>query len=281
MLFDSHAHLNFKAFEDDLAQVIKRCVDKKMIVVNVGSQLATSKKTIEIANTNSGFFSSVGIHPIHVSDPIEADKHNGANIEISEMFLEISRLAKNFKVVAIGETGLDYLRLGSEMEKVKKIQKEYFLKHIELANSLNKPLIIHSRASENSNDAYLDILDILKTKEILPLLEKKGVMHCYISGSVEIAKEFIKLGFAVGITGIVTFKKKSELIQEVVREVPLENILIETDSPYLTPEPFRGQRNEPIFVEQVAKKIAELKGLSLKDVIAQTTKNAKQIFKII
>jgi TatD DNase family protein len=169
--------------------------------------------------------------------------------------------------------------MSGDKQKGKELQKEYFLKHIDLANELNKPLIIHARAGIG-DDAYLDILEILKSREVLPFSEKKGVIHCFIS-NLNIAKEFIDLGFVIGFTGIITFTKKAEEIQKVAKELPLQNILIETDSPYLAPEPFRGKRNEPMYVEEVAKKIAELKGIDIKEVIEQTAKNAMEVFKII
>jgi len=285
MLFDSHAHLNFKAFADDLSEVIKRCQQQKMLVINVGSQLPTSKRAVDIAEQNKGFFAAVGIHPIHTGgvslDPTEAGEDKEIEkMSTEQMFAEVSGLAQNARVVAIGETGLDYYHLDSGREKVKELQTKVFLQHIALANALNKPLILHARPFKD-DDVYHDLIDILKSqKDLLPFSDKKGVIHCFV-GDLEIAKQFIDLGFAVGFTGIITFKTKSKDLQRVVKELPLENILIETDSPYLSPEPFRGKRNEPMFVEQVAKKIAEIKGIKVEEVIEATAKNAKEIFKII
>ncbi len=284
MIFDSHAHLNFKAFSEDIAEVISRCQKKKMLVLNVGSQLVTSQRAVEIARNNSNFFASVGIHPIHIwgenlDEHEQAAKKEMGKMEPEEMFNEIAKLAKDSKVVAIGETGIDYFHIEKELETVKKLQKKFFKMHLALAEELNKPLVLHARASA-SEDAYWDILEILKEKEYLPLSEKKGVIHCFGS-NLEIANEFISLGFAIGFTGIITFKKKAENLQMVAKNIPLENILIETDSPYLAPEPYRGKRNEPIYVEEVAKKISELKGVPIGQVIEGTTNNAKEIFKII
>ncbi|MFA4871858.1 MAG: TatD family hydrolase [Patescibacteria group bacterium] len=282
MLTDSHAHLNFMAFDDDRDEVIARCQKKGMNVINVGTQLATSLKAINIAQDFSAhggnFFATVAIHPIHVGkyqrDPQESKEHElFATISLPEMFEKISVLVENKEVIAIGETGLDYFRVEGDASETKAIQKEYFLKHLDLAQKNNLPVILHCRGSkENPHDGYLDVLDIIKNKDL------RGVIHCF-GADLEIANKFIGLGFYVGLTGIITFAKKVEEIQEVARLLPLDKILIETDSPYLAPEPYRGKRNEPIYVEYVAQKIAALKRLSLAEVIEATGNNAKNLFK--
>ncbi|MEK7167846.1 MAG: TatD family hydrolase [Patescibacteria group bacterium] len=270
MLVDSHAHLNFQAFEQDFPEVISRC--KKMLVINIGTQVETSRRAVELAKENKNIFATVAIHPAHIGesrlDPQESG--NQEQYPLEESFEIIQALAKEEKVVAIGETGLDYFHLSEGKEK----QKEYFLKHIGLAEKENLPLVIHARGSEqNPTDAYQDILGILEGKSL------RGVIHCFGS-SLEIAQKFLNLGFYLGFTGIITFNKKSEQIQEVVKDVPLEKILIETDSPYLAPEPYRGKRNEPIHVEKVAQKIAVLKNLALEEVIETTGKNAIKLFNL-
>lgn len=252
MFIDTHAQLNFKDFSSDLNSVIERAfeVGVKNIIVP-SSNLATSKKSIEIAENNPGIFSAIGLHPIHINEENFDEK----------VFL---RLAKNKKVVAIGETGLDYYH-----HKDNKFdQQEIFVKHLKLANLVNKPVILHSREASD------DILSTLMSQSPLP----KGVMHCF-SEDVNFAKVVTEMGFYISFTGVITFTKNTNTY-EVIREVPLEKILIETDCPYMSPEPHRGQRNEPAFVIEVAKKIAEIKKLPLEKVEEQTTQNAKDLFKI-
>ncbi|MBI5765991.1 TatD family hydrolase [Candidatus Falkowbacteria bacterium] len=288
MLTDSHAHLNFRAFDNDRDEVIARCQKREMAVINVGTQLATSQKAIAIAQDFSAvggnFFATVAIHPIYVGkyqcDPRESKEHElFEKMNLPEIFEEISKLANESGVVAIGETGFDYFRLARDIEKNKLLQKEYFLKHLDLAQKNNLPVILHCRGNqENPHDAYLDVLDIIKEKFKACPANAGGVIHCF-GADLEIANKFIGFGFYIGLTGIITFAKKAEEIQEVARLLPLDKILIETDSPYLAPEPYRGKRNEPIYVEYVAQKIAELKHLSLEEVVAATAKNAEKLFK--
>lgn len=256
---DTHAHLNFKAFADDFDEVIKRSFAEgieKIIVV--GSQFTTSKRAIKLAEEYENIYAAIGIHPIHAS--------------FSD-FEKLKKIVNHPKVVAIGETGLDYysseLRAqSSKLDKDK--QKELFKMQLELASELDLPVIIHSREADD------DVLKQLKiaSKE----LPKRGVVHCFL-GSLEFAKRVLDLGFLIGFTSIITYPKTSEL-RKVVEKVPLEKILIETDSPYLAPQAYRGQRCEPWHVKEVAKKIAEIKGISLKEVAKTTTQNAQKLFKI-
>jgi TatD DNase family protein len=282
MLVDSHAHLSFQAYKDDLDSVLNSCRQRKMKVINVGSQVGTSIGAIKIAKDNDFCYASIGIHPIHLGeqklDPIETQEHNEEMINFSEL----EKLASNGEVVAVGETGLDFSQLEAESLAVKQLQKNYFLKHLKLAFDKNLPVILHCRGSaKNSEDAYWETLKIIKefyqTGEQSP--QPKGVIHCFGS-TREVAEEFISAGFLVGFTGIVTFKKKSESLQQIAKDLPLSKILIETDAPYLTPEPFRGKRNEPIYVEQVARKIAELKGMAVEEVVEITGNNAIELFNL-
>lgn len=282
MLFDSHAHLNFKAFEDDLEAVIFRCAEKGMYVLNVGSQLPTSLKAVDLARRQPEFFAAVGIHPIHVwgdnLDPQEQAAHQESDgMDLETTFAGIAKLAKEPEVVAIGEAGLDYFRIAGDREAAVELQKEYFLKHVALAKELGKPLVLHGRNGE-SGDVYDDMLGIL-AQAGLPDDGKRGVIHCF-GGSLEQARRFVEAGFLVGFTGIVTFSKKSEQLQDIARQLPLDSILIETDCPYLAPEPHRGERNEPIYVEQVARKIAQLKNLPLEEVVEATAANARKLFSV-
>ncbi|MCL5407519.1 MAG: TatD family hydrolase [Patescibacteria group bacterium] len=252
MFIDTHAHLNFEAFELDNGQVIERAkiagVEK---IIIPSSNLKTSLKAIEIAEKFEGVFAAVGLHPIHVKD--EAfDEEN------------FQKLAKNKKVVAIGEIGLDYYYDKSNLLN----QKEVLIKSIKLAQVVSKPIIVHSR------EAAADILPILMTESPIP----SGVMHCF-QEDWQFAQAVLEMGFYLSFTGLITFSKNQKTI-EVLKETPLERILIETDCPYMTPEPYRGKRNEPTYVIEVAKKIAEIKKIPLEKVETQTTKNAEKLFKI-
>lgn len=267
MLIDTHAHLNFEAYDEDREDVIKRCQAKPVAVINVGAQLYTSRLAVKLVKEDN-FYSSVGLHPIHVFDE-----------EFNEG--EYQSLI-NDKVVAIGETGFDYYhptfeRTGADQQSIEKIiakQKEVFIKSIDLAKKNNLALICHGRNGLEGKDVYQDILEILKSEKV-----ERAVVHCF-GGDLKTAQEIINQGYYIGIDGPVTFKKKAEEIQQIAKEIPLDKILIETDCPFLAPEPYRGKRNEPIYVEFVAEKIAELKGISKEEVIEQTWLNAKNLLKL-
>ena len=270
MLIDSHTHLNFKAYDDDLAEVIDRCQKAGMVLINVGAALDSSQKAVELAKQNKNFYASIGLHPVHVFD----EKFNVSYYQ---------KLINNNQreIVAIGECGLDYYHFNEAKEKhgvdfptMQILQKEIFVKQIDLAKKNNLPLIIHGRNDKDRRfDAYSDIYDILKEQKV-----KKAVVHCF-GGSAEQAKLMLDLDFYIGFTGIVTFDKTG-VLEEIVKIMSLDKILIETDAPYLTPVPYRGKRNEPIYVKQVAKKIAEIRNMSVEEVVKITGNNAKQLFKI-
>lgn len=258
MLIDTHCHLNFEAFQKDYQAVAKRCEEKGMKLVTVGSQMENSKRAAEIAHEFDFVFAAVGLHPTHIND----------EEFVKEEFL---KLAKDNKVAAIGETGLDYYQMWAESKEeeqaAKDGQKELLKKHIALAREAGLPVILHCR------DAYEDLIALMKTEK-----DVQAVIHCFLA-SREIARQFLGLGFFLGFTGIITFTDDQELF-EVVKEVPLEKMFIETDSPYLAPAAYRGKRCEPIYVEEVAKKIAELKNIPVEKVIEQTGRNATDFFKI-
>jgi TatD DNase family protein len=279
MLIDTHAHVNFQAFSADRNEVVKRTLAAGCWLINVGSNFATSTRAVEMAGEHpSGVFAAIGLHPGHLEegtiDEAEADvrsseeKFDPKNYRV---------LAGNKKVVAIGETGLDYYRLSEKykpIEEIKDKQKKVFSEHLELAKELDLPLILHCRGSkENPTDAYEEMLQILEKSG-----EVRGVIHCF-GGNFRQASRFIELGFYVGFTGIITFPKTEEL-KNIAKSLPLDKILIETDCPYLAPEPYRGKRNEPLYVEWVARKIAELKNISYEEVAEITSKTAKKLFKI-
>lgn len=254
MYIDSHAHLDDERFDEDRERLIKSLKDKEIeIVLNPGADLQTSKNAVELANTYDSIYAAVGCHP-----------HDSKYM--TDEALEVFRsLAQNNKVLAIGEIGLDYYYDNSDRET----QKLWFRKQIILARELDMPYIVHDR------DAHKDIYEIMKEEYYA---NSRGILHCF-SGSVEMAKEFIKMGFMISLGGPVTFKK-SKTPKLVAKEIPLEHILIETDSPYLTPEPFRGRRNESAYVKYVAEEIAKIKEISVEEVRNQTNKNFKNLFNL-
>ncbi len=270
-LIDTHAHVNFNAYKDDADEVLKRSLTEGVFVVNVGSQYSTSERAVRMAEKHKiGVWAAVGLHPIYIKEnqSVESEKRNEKHYREEFDHKKYLELAKNPKVAAIGEMGLDYFHIREEMatEKIKKKQKEVFLAGIGLANETQKPMIIHCR------EAYGDLLEILKNNPI----EKKGVIHCFVGG-LKTAWEFIGLGYKIGLNGIITY---SASYDRLIREIDLKDIVLETDCPYLSPFPRKGERNEPFYVKLVAEKIALLK-LMPKDVVADiTVENAKKIFKL-
>lgn len=265
MLTDSHAHLDFAAYQEDRKEVIQRCQAKGMRVINVGSQLATSALAVKLAQDYEWMYAAIGQHPIHAFD----EEFN------SLAYQEL--IDNNKRVVAIGECGYDYFYIkeeGKTLAELKDKQTELFIKQIKLAKANNLPLMIHGRNGKDGENAYVDILATLKEYNC-----HRGQVHCF-GGSWEEAQAFIKQGFYIGITGIVTFEKKAEELQSIAKQVPLDRLLIETDSPYLTPVPHRGQRNEPVFVEWVARRIATLRGISYDEVVVATSANAAKLYNL-
>lgn len=273
MLIDTHAHLNFEAYNGDWKEVVKRALDKDIWMINVGSNLETSQKAVEIAETfPHGVYAAVGLHPIHALD----EKFDIAEYE---------KLATHPKVVAIGEVGLDYFRLPTSIRPeqagemitgrqiktpndIKSLQKEIFEQFFKISTKLKLPLIIHCR------EAHHDLIKILENFNKPRGTDAKGVMHCF-SGSWDDALHYLNLNFLISFTGVITF---AHYEGEVLKKVPLNKIMVETDCPYLTPEPYRGQRNEPTYVEFVAREIARVKEIRYEDVIEQTTNNALCLF---
>lgn len=252
-LFDTHSHYNDDAFNDDLDIVLKKVYDAKVTkLVCIGYNLESSKKAIEIANKYNFIYATCGISPNDVNE-------NSIN-ELEEIY----ELAKNNKkVVAIGEIGLDYYW----NKENKDLQKSVFIKQIELANKLDLPITIHTR------DAHIDTIQILTENKC----NNNGIFHC-CPLNVELIKEGIALGYYISFTGVVTFKNaKPEL---PIKEVPLNRLLIETDCPYMAPEPYRGKRNDSSYVVEVARKLATEKNITLEQMAEITYKNALDVYKI-
>ncbi|WP_025028173.1 TatD family hydrolase [Caldalkalibacillus mannanilyticus] len=254
MLFDTHTHLNDEAFSADRDEVMQRALDEGVsLLVNVGFNRQTIPQTLELAEKYDFVYAAVGWHPHDAKDMKEED------------LAWIEELSAHKKVVAIGEMGLDYYWDNSPRD----VQKEVFRQQIALAKKVKKPIIIHDR------DAHRDVVDILKEEGAS---EVGGVMHCF-GGSVEIAKECLDLNFYISFGGPLTFKNAKKP-KEVAMQIPLDRILIETDSPYLTPHPYRGKRNESSYVKHVAQSLAELRGLSYEEVCRITMENGKRLFNI-
>ncbi|MBV1819483.1 TatD family hydrolase [Anaerosalibacter bizertensis] len=254
MLIDSHAHLDDPKFNKDRDRLIKSLKQNDIsLVINVGADVSSSIKSVKLADEYENIYAAVGVHP-H-----SAKEMDDSTIDVLKAF------AKRDKVVAIGEIGLDFHYDNSPRD----IQRKWFIEQIKLAKELDMPIIVHSR------DADQETFDILKEEADERL---RGVLHCY-SGSAEMAKDYIDLGFYISLAGPVTFKNARKP-KEVAKVVPMDKLLIETDSPYLTPEPHRGKRNEPLYVRHVASMIAELRGMDFEDVGRITSENTKRLFNI-
>ena len=253
-IIDTHSHLDSKEFEKDLEQVLINATEAGVQnIITVGTDLSSSKKTIELSEKHPWIYSSVGIHPHEVKYLNQ------------ENFKDIIKYTDHPRVRAVGETGLDYFYKHSPPET----QIRWFREHIRLARISGLPLVIHSR---NAKEETLLILEEERAFEV------GGVLHCF-TGDQEMAEKGIDMGFYISFSGIVTFPKAKD-IQEVAKTIPLDRILIETDCPFLTPVPHRGKRNEPGWVQLVASKIAELRGVSLEEIALTTTDNAVKLFGI-
>jgi len=268
-LFDTHAHYNDEKFDEDREEILKKVFESGVTNLNcVGYNIPSSKKAIEVAEKFEQINAIIGI------SPNDLPSFENENIDIKDFFFEdvlkeqlneIKNLANKHKIVAIGEIGLDYYW----NKENKKEQKMAFRKQIEIANELNLPIVIHTR------DAIFDTIEILKNK-IMPV--KKGIFHCCPLNQ-QLIKEGLELGFYISFAGPITFKN-SKNAEEVISMVPLDKILIETDCPYLSPEPKRGTRNDSSNIIYIAEKIAKVKGVSTEEIASITDSNAKKIFNI-
>jgi len=265
---DIHTHLNFAAFDEDRERVIERTLADGVWAINVGTQADTSAQAIALAEKYEGLFAAIGLHPIHTAksfhDKSELGEGGDEFTSRGEIFdIEAYRsLAVHPKVVAIGECGLDYFRLEADS---KKLQQDAFVRQIELANEVGKPLMLHIR------NAYSDAYEIFKTYSRVP-----GNLH-FFAGTVEDAKPFLDMGCTFSFTGVITFARNYD---EVINYLPLEAIMTETDAPYVAPEPHRGERNEPRFVTYITEKIAVIKNIQFEKVREQMLLNVQRVFGI-
>lgn len=253
MLFDTHAHFDDEQFDADRDEVLKSLKSYGVgNIVNIGSSMKTSRTSVALAEKYDFVYAAVGVHPSETGELCETDID------------ELKRLAVNPKVRAIGEIGLDY-HYPDDVEP--SIQKKWFVRQLELAKELNMPVVIHDRESKG------ECLEILKEHKI-----SNGVVHCF-SGSAETAREILKLGMMISFTGVLTFKNAKKAIAACAA-VPLDRLMIETDCPYMSPEPHRGRRNFSGYVEFVARKMAEIKGVSYDELVDITERNAKRFYGI-
>lgn len=252
MIFETHAHYDDPAFDRDRDRLITLLKDEGVApIVNIGASIETTKSTIELAHRYDHVYAAIGVHPSDCGDLTEKD---------IEWLLDLS---SDEKVVAIGEIGLDY----HYDEPDRETQKKWFKRQLELAEDTSLPIVVHSR------DAAQDTFDIIREFRGL-----RGVIHCF-SYSVEFAREYVKMGYYIGVGGVVTFKNGRKL-HEVVKEIPLESIVVETDAPYLSPEPYRGRRNSSAFIPYIIERIADLKNVSYETVESAVYENAADLYKV-
>ena len=253
MIFDTHAHYDDEQFDGDRDELLKSMPDRGVgTIVDVSATYESCEKVLTLAGKYPHVYAAIGVHPDEVGE-LNEDK-----------IQHMKELCCNIKVVAVGEIGLDYYwdKEGHDL------QKRWFIRQLDLAREMNKPVMIHSR------EAAADTMEIMKEHG----KGLKGVIHCY-SYSLEMAREYVKMGYYIGVGGVVTFKNSKKL-KEIVEEIPLESIVLETDCPYLAPTPFRGKRNSSLYLPYVVEAIAELKGISAEQVIEQTEKNARDLYQL-
>ena len=255
MLIDSHAHLEMPEFKKDLEAVIQRAKGSGVeYIFTVGTEKKDWKRAVEIADSHPSIYAILGVHP-----------HNAKEID-DQTYPTLRGLCRNGKVKAYGEIGLDFFRNLSPRD----IQLKRFREQIGLAKELDLPIVIHDR------EAHRETLEILKSEKAE---ESGGIIHCF-SGDYEMAKACLDMGFYISIPGSITFKN-AEGFREIVERIPLESLLVETDAPFLTPEPFRGKRNEPSYVRYTAQKVAEIKKVSFEKVAEITTQNALRVYRLL
>lgn len=269
---DTHTHVNLSAFDVDREEVIARSKTAGVSMVNIGTKFSTSQKAVDIARAYGHCYAVVGLHPVQTvpgfHDEDEIGEGGKPFVSKGEVFdaAKYRGLANDPKVVAIGECGLDYYHTTPESEKA---QREAFIAQIHLANELQKPLMMHIRNGKDGRNAYKDVAEIIKSEA-----KVSGNAH-FFAGSVDDARLFLDMGYSVSFTGVVTFTNDYD---EVVRFVPEDMIHAETDAPYVSPKPYRGQRNKPVYVIEVVKRLAEIRGVDVDDFAVVLLRNFKRLY---
>ena len=289
-MFDCHSHVQFEAFKEDWKPTIERALADGVSIINVGTQRDTSAKAVEVAHLYpAGVYAAIGLHPVHTTRSFHDEAELGGG-PAAKAFTSRGEefdydfylnLARDPKVVALGECGLDYYRPDGDPAQYKERQKEVFLRHVKIAEETRKALMIHCRPSKGTDDAYEDLLTLLQSNSKTP---PTAVLHFYV-GSYAMTQKFLdahsassgQAGFNFEFGGVITFARDYD---EQIKMIPLDRLLTETDAPYVSPEPYRGRRNEPVYVVEVVKKLAEIKGISYDDMAKITDANARRIFKI-
>ncbi|MCK9581873.1 MAG: TatD family hydrolase [Methanoregula sp.] len=275
MLIDTHCHLNFQAYKDDVDDVIRRALDNDMVVIIPGADIVTSKRAVAIAGKyKTGVYAAVGLHPVHLQDQEFVEEGQTVKMKSERFEREnYARLLELDEVVAVGEVGIDYHYIPEDADKRKQnkqLQQLTFLQQLELAYDADKPVIVHCR------DAHDDVLKSLKAfyRGKKKRQRGRGVLHCF-SGDWDLAWQYFELGFLISFTGLITFNNTWD---ELLCKCPLDKFMVETDGPFMSPLPYRGKRNEPCYVNEVAQRIAEIKNVKFATVAAATTENARLLF---
>jgi TatD DNase family protein len=271
---DAHTHAQFKAFDSDRDEVISRALAAGIGMINVGTEAKTSQGAVRLAHNYENVWAAVGLHPIHAGG---SSYHDKQELEIAPPrdgiefdYDYYKQLAEDKKVIAVGECGLDYFRIANNAAEIKERQKKAFLLQIKLAEEVNKPLMIHCR------NAFPDLIEILIHNSSFLIPHNPGVIH-FFSGTKDEAKKLLAMGFYFTFGGVITFARDYD---EVIKMIPLDRILSETDAPYVAPVPYRGKRNEPLYVIEVVKRLAALKNLSVEAMAVQILKNAENCFNL-
>ena len=277
MIIDTHAHLNHPLFDKDRENVIKRCSTNDVWTINVGTNLKSSREVVSLAEENRNLFAVIGLHPMNLETGVLSKKYKEANEEKMESVFnydKYKKIARSKSVVAIGEIGLDYYwkpKTTKRKQIFKDKQKELLLQQLRLAKELKLPVVFHCRMANG------DLIELLKNNPLLS--PKNAVMHSFV-GSLEDLNNFLSFGFHIGFNGIIFKNLEGVNFNEIIKNTPLDRILLETDCPYLTPPETGMKRNEPVFIKHVLKKIAEVKEVDIHELSKLITKNAKQLFKI-
>lgn len=278
-LIDTHCHLHFPPYDTDRADVLVHLSEKNIWGITIGTSLQNSERGIALAEMHEGIWATVGLHPEHVT----SDFHDEQEGETHEQQLDVGRLRSlarsSPKIVGIGETGLDYYRIdeGRDPVEARKLQEEAFLAHLRVAAELDLPLVIHCR------EALTRLAELLH-EERLAGRSVRAVVHSF-TGTWEEAEPLLALGCFIAVNGIATFplrktQRPEQAIDRTIERIPLDRLLVETDAPYLAPAPYRGKRNEPAWVEEVAKHVAHVRHVSLEEIAQQTTENALRLFRL-